>query len=294
MLSSSLRHPAWDKRLICAGHPHSKMLKVGVIGAGQIGSAIARALAESGKYKVIASRRSIEKIKGLEEIGVKITTDNRKVVSASSVIFLAVKPNKVPSILGEVSGLLEEKLLISVAAAIPISRLSSLAPKAKIIRAMPNVGLMVKAGFTAYCRGPNITDSDIKVAQEILGELGAYVEVDEDLMDAITALSGSGPAYVALLIEAMAYAGLKVGLPRDLAYRSSAYTVYGTAKLMLETGMHPSTIKEMVLTPGGTTIEGIFYLEEGGVRTAVMKAVEAATRRAREIAEKLDSSIYKA
>lgn len=266
------------------------MLRVGVIGAGQIGSAIARALAESGKYRVMASRRNLEKIRDLERVGVELTTDNGRVASVSDAIFLAVKPNKVSQVLREISGLLDGKLLISVAAAIPTSRLSSLAPKAKIIRAMPNVGLIVKAGFTAYCRGPNAADSDVEIARELLGELGAYVEVDEDLMDAITALSGSGPAYVALLIEAMAYAGLKVGLPRDLAYRSSAYTVYGTAKLMLETGMHPSTIKEMVLTPGGTTIEGIFYLEEGGVRTAVMKAVEAATRRAREIAEKLNSS----
>jgi pyrroline-5-carboxylate reductase len=267
------------------------MLRVGVIGAGQIGSAIARALVESGKYRVIASRRSIERVKDLEQLGVELTTDNKRVAGASDAVFLAVKPNKVSPVLKEVSDMLDGKLLISVAAAIPTSRLGSIAPKARIIRAMPNVGLIVKAGFTAYCRGPNVADSDIKVVQGLLGELGAYVEVDEDLMDAVTALSGSGPAYVALLIEAMAYAGLKVGLPRDLAYRSSAYTVYGTAKLMLETGLHPSTIKEMVLTPGGTTIEGIFYLEEGGVRTAVMKAVEAATKKAREIAEKLNSSI---
>lgn len=266
------------------------MLKIGVIGAGQIGSAIARVLAGTGKYRVIASRRNLEKIKDLEAMGVELTRDNRRVARESDVIFLAVKPNKVSEVLREVSDLLEGKLLISVAAAIPTSRLGSLAPRAKIIRVMPNVGLIVKASFTAYCRGPNTTDSDVKLIQDLLEELGAYIEVDEDLMDAITALSGSGPAYVALLIEAMAYAGLKVGLPRDLAYRSSAYTVYGTAKLMLETDMHPSTIKEMVLTPGGTTIEGIFYLEEGGVRTAVMRAVEAATKRAKEIAERINSS----
>lgn len=265
-----------------------KMLKIGVIGAGQIGSSIAKALAESGKYRVIASRRNIEKVKHLEEVGVKLTRDNRMVARESDVIFIAVKPYKVSEVLKEVSDLLDGKFLISVAAATPISKIASLAPKAKIIRAMPNIGLIAKASFTAYTRGPNIAESDLKVVNEILGELGAFMEVDEDLMDAITALSGSGPAYVALLIEAMAYAGLKVGLPRDLAYRSSAYTVYGTAKLLLEAGLHPSTIKEMVLTPGGTTIEGIFYLEEGGVRTAVMKAVEAATRRAKEIAEKLN------
>ncbi|MEM3897780.1 MAG: NAD(P)-binding domain-containing protein, partial [Nitrososphaerota archaeon] len=163
------------------------MLRVGIIGAGQIGSAIARALAESGKYKVIASRRSLEKIRDLERVGVELTTDNVRVASASDAIFLAVKPNKVSQVLREISGLVDGKLLISVAAAIPTSRLSSLAPKAKIIRAMPNVGLIVKAGFTAYCRGPNVAESDIKVVQELLGELGAYVEVDEDLMDAITA-----------------------------------------------------------------------------------------------------------
>ncbi len=265
-----------------------KMMKIGVIGAGQIGSSIAKALAESGKYRVIASRRNIEKVKHLEEVGVKLTRDNRLVARESDVIFIAVKPYKVSEVLRKVSDLLDGKFLISVAAATPISKIASLAPKAKIIRAMPNIGLIAKASFTAYTRGPNVAESDLKIVNEILGELGAFVEVDEDLMDAITALSGSGPAYVALLIEAMAYAGLKVGLPRDLAYKSSAYTVYGTAKLLLEVGLHPSTIKEMVLTPGGTTIEGIFYLEEGGVRTAVMKAVEAATRRAKEIAEKLN------
>ncbi len=265
------------------------MLKIGIIGAGQIGSAIAKALAESGKYEIIASRRRIERIKNLEELGINLTKDNGLVAEESDVVFIAVKPYKITEVLREISDLLNGKLLISVAAATPISKIASLVPKAKIIRAMPNVGLIVKASFTAYTRGPNVTDSDLKVAREILGELGAVMEVDEDLMDAITALSGSGPAYVALLIEAMAYAGLKVGLPRDLAYKSSAYTVYGTAKLLLDAKLHPSTIKEMVLTPGGTTIEGIFYLEEGGVRTAVMKAVEAATRRAKEIAEKLNS-----
>jgi len=263
------------------------MLRVGVIGAGQIGSAIARVLAESRKYKVIASRRSIEKIKNLEKIGVELTRDNRRVASESDLVFLAVKPYKVVEVLKEVADLLNGKILISVAAAVPISKLEKIAPQAKIVRAMPNVALMVKAGFTAYSRSRNVTNEDLKLIEEIFKELGECMEVDEELMDAVTALSGSGPAYVATLIEAMAYAGLKVGLPREFAYQSSAYTVYGTAKLVLEAGLHPSTIKEMVLTPGGTTIEGIFYLEEGGVRTALMKAVEAATRRAEEIAENL-------
>jgi len=266
------------------------MLTIGVIGAGQIGSAIAKVLAETGKYKIIASRRKIEKVRDLEKLGVKLTRMNREVVKESDVIFISVKPYKVPEILNEVSDLLKNKLLISVAAAISISKLQKLAPEAKIVRAMPNIALNVKAGFIAYSRGSKITEEDINLVRELFSEMGYCMEVDESLMDAVTALSGSGPAYVAIMIEAMAHAGLKVGLPRDLAYISSAYTIYGTAKMILDTELHPAMIKEMVLTPGGTTIEGIFYLEEGGIRTAMMKAVEAATRRAREIAEKLNQS----
>lgn len=265
------------------------MLRVGVIGAGQIGSAIARVLAQSGKYSVMASRRNIEKVADLENYGVKLTKDNREVAGSSDIVFVAVKPYKAIEVLRGVADLLEGKLLISVAAAIPVKRLAEAAPKAKIVRAMPNIALIVRASFTAYTCGPGLSDDDRRLVKELFSEMGEYMEVDEELMDAVTALSGSGPAYVATLIEAMAYAGLKVGLPREFAYKSSAYTVFGTAKLYLETGLHPASIKEMVLTPAGTTIEGIFYLEESGVRTAVMKAVEAATRRAKEIAEKLNA-----
>jgi len=265
------------------------MLRVGVIGVGQIGSAIAKVLAQTGKYSVTASRRMIEKVKELEKYGVRLTRDNREVASGSDVVFIAVKPYKVVEVLKEIADLLENKLLISVAAAIPVKRLVEAAPKAKIVRAMPNVALMVRASFTAYTLGPGLSEDDAKLVRELFSEMGECMEVDEELMDAVTALSGSGPAYVATLIEAMAYAGLKVGLPREFAYESSAYTVFGTAKLYLETGLHPASIKEMVLTPAGTTIEGIFYLEESGVRTAVMKAVEAATKRAKEIAEKLNT-----
>ena len=266
------------------------MLTIGVIGAGQIGSAIARVLAETGKYRVVASRRRVEKVKDLERLGVKLTRVNREVAEESDVIFISVKPYKVPEVLNEISDLLEGKLLISVAAAISISRLEKLAPEAKVVRAMPNIALRVKAGFIAYSRGSKVSEEDVKLVREIFSEMGYCMEVDENLMDAVTALSGSGPAYVAILVEAMAHAGLKVGLPRDLAYISSAYTIYGTAKMILDLELHPAMIKEMVLTPGGTTIEGIFYIEEGGIRTAMMKAVEAATRRAREIAEKLNAS----
>lgn len=261
---------------------------MGIIGAGQIGSAIAKVLAESGRWSVIASRRKIHELEDLKKLGIRVTSDNREVASSSDVIVLAVKPYKAVDILREISDLVEGKIVISVAAAVPIRRLKAAAPKAKIIRAMPNIAVMVEASFTAYAKEDDLESRDEAVAVQLLKEMGEAHEVDEELMDAVTALSGSGPAYIATLIEAMAYAGLKVGLPRDFAYLSSAYTVYGTAKLYLESGKHPAEIKEMVLTPAGTTIEGIFYLEESGIRTAVMKAVEAATKRSKEIAKELN------
>ncbi|HDJ66426.1 MAG TPA: pyrroline-5-carboxylate reductase, partial [Nitrososphaeria archaeon] len=187
------------------------MLTIGVIGAGQIGSAIAKVLAETGKYEIIASRRKIGKVRDLEKLGVKLTRMNREVAKESDVIFISVKPYKVPEILNEVSDLLRNKLLISVAAAISISKLQKLAPEAKIVRAMPNIALKVKTGFIAYSRGPKITEEDINLVRELFSEMGYCMEVDEGLMDAVTALSGSGPAYVAIMIEAMAHAGLKVG-----------------------------------------------------------------------------------
>lgn len=263
-------------------------MTVGIIGAGQVGSALAKVISESGRYRVIASRRSLHKIRDLERVGVELTQDNRQVAGRSDIVIVSVKPYKVVEVLREISDLVSGKIVISVAAAIPIRSLVEAAPEAKIVRAMPNIALMVRASFTAYSRGPGLGDEDAAKVVELFKLMGECVEVDEELLDAITALSGSGPAYVSTLIEAMAYAGLKVGLPRELAYYSAAYTVYGSAKLYLETGLHPSIIKEMVLTPAGVTVEGIFYLEEGGIRTAVMKAVEAATRRAKEITEKLN------
>jgi len=160
------------------------MLTIGVIGAGQIGSAIARVLAETGKYRVVASRRRVEKVKDLERLGVKLTRVNREVAEESDVIFISVKPYKVPEVLNEISDLLEGKLLISVAAAISISRLEKLAPEAKVVRAMPNIALRVKAGFIAYSRGSKVSEEDVKLVREIFSEMGYCMEVDENLMDA--------------------------------------------------------------------------------------------------------------
>ncbi len=261
--------------------------KVAVIGAGAIGSAVALALADAG-YEVVATRRKIEKIRHLEERGIGVTSDNGEAARWADVVILAVKPHKAARVTSEIAEDLKGKLLISLAAAVSTSTLAKAAPEAKIVRAMPNLAVSVRESFTAFCRGPGVTDGDVRLVREIFGCMGACEEVHEELMDAVTGLSGSGPAYAALFIEALMYAGLKVGLPRDVALKSAAQTMLGAAKMVLEQGVHPAQLKEMVVTPGGTTIEGIFYIEEGGVRSSVMKAVEAATERAKTLSKMIN------
>jgi len=265
-----------------SGSGSSDGLKVAVIGAGAIGGAVAAALADAG-YRVGATRRRVEKIRHLEEKGVWVTPNNVEAAEWADLVILAVKPHKAARVASEISEAIRGKLLISLAAAVSTSTLSKAAPGARIVRAMPNLSVSGRESFTAFCRGPGVTDEDVKVVRELFGCLGTCEEVHEELMDAVTGLSGSGPAYAALFIEALMYAGLKVGLPRDVALKSAAQTMLGAAKMVLEQGIHPAQLKEMVVTPGGTTIEGIFYIEEGGVRSSVMKAVEAATERAKTL-----------
>ena len=258
-----------------------------IIGTGVIGRAIVDSLLKS-KYdgKIIATEIDLEKIRDLKEQGVAITRENKKAVKASEVIFLCVKPNAVEGVLKEVSVELEGKMLIYTAATVPLKFCKRMVPKAKFVRTMPNVAILVQEAFIAYCCDEDVTQEDKEKAKEILGVMGIHMEVKERYMDAITALSGSGPGYISIIIEALMYAGLKVGLPRDLALYSSAQSVLGTAKLMLETGKHPAQIRDMVTTPGGTTIEAIYELEGGQIRQGLMRAVEAATRKSEKIRKK--------
>ena len=258
-------------------------MRVAVIGAGTIGGAVAKALSESG-HEVVATRRNLEKARWLEEYGVRLTRDNRKAVEWGEAVFLAVKPNKVSAVLGEVSGLLDGKFLISLAAGIGLDYLRRLAPKAKLVRAMPNIAVLVKESFTAY--STDLEGEDLKTVEGLLSSFGECLRVEEEHMDAITGLSGSGPAYVTVFLEAMVYGGLRVGLPREVAKKASLQTLLGTAKLLMETERHPAEVREWVITPGGTTIDGIFELEEGKIRTAVMKAVDAATKKSRILSRK--------
>jgi pyrroline-5-carboxylate reductase len=264
------------------------MENIAIIGAGMIGGAIVKSLSKKKyKGKIIATRREIEKLKELEKLGATISTDNKKAAKEASIIFLCVKPNDVEKVLKEINNEIDGKLIISTAATIPLKFYKKIAPKAKFVRIMPNVAVLVQESFTAYCCDENVTPEDKKKVKEILDMFGRSEEVEEKHMDAITALSGSGPGYISIIMEALMYAGLKVGLPRDLALYSSAQTVLGTGKLLLETKEHPAKIKDMVTTPGGTTIEAIYQLEGSQIRQALMKAVEEATKKCQIIREKL-------
>ncbi len=257
---------------------------VAVIGAGVIGGAIVKSLLKSGyEGKITAADMQPKKLNDLEKLGITVTSDNKKAAQTSEIIFLSVKPNVVKTVLQEIGKEVEGKLVISTAAAVTVGFCKRIVPKARFVRIMPNLAILVQESFTAYCCDDDVTREDREKVKEILGMMGIYREVEERHMDAVTALSGSGPGYLSVILEALTYAGLKVGLPRDLALLSAAQAVLGTAKLVLESGQTASQIRDMVTTPGGTTIEAIYEVEGSQVRQALVRAVEAATRKSETI-----------
>jgi pyrroline-5-carboxylate reductase len=264
---------------------------IAIIGAGVIGGAIVRCLLKcQADNHVIATRRSIEKLNVLEVLGAEITSDNIKAARRADVVFICVKPGDIASVLKEIRDEISGKLVISTAAIIPLAFYVSIVPDARFVRTMPNIAAFVGESFTAYCCDEKITEIDRTVTKRLLSTMGRHEEVEEKYMNAVTGLSGSGPAYVAIFIEALMYAGLKVGLPRDLSLRSSTQAVLGAAKLIMNGEITASKIKEMVTTPGGTTIEGIYQLEDGKLRTTMMNAVVAATEKCAKIAYNWDNS----
>jgi pyrroline-5-carboxylate reductase len=257
---------------------------IAVIGAGVIGGAVARCINRSSdSYNVIATRRRTDRIGYLETLGIEISNDNVYAAKKADIIFICVKPGDVKSILNEIAEEIEGKLVISTAAIIPLDFYDKAVPNARFVRTMPNVAAFVGESFTAFSCNGRVTEEDKEVTRILLDTMGTHQEVEEKYMDAITGLSGSGPAYVAIVIEALMYAGLKVGLPRELSLNSSAQAVLGAAKLILENELTASQIKDSVTTPGGTTIEGIYQLEDGKLRTALMNAVVAATEKCTNI-----------
>jgi pyrroline-5-carboxylate reductase len=262
--------------------------KIAVIGAGMIGGAIVKCLLKSGySGKITATDVRLERLREQEKLGVAVSTDNRKAAADADVIFISVKPSDVEKVLKDINEKVKNKLVISVAATVPLKFLKKFIPEAKIVRIMPNVAVLVQASYTAYCCGENVNAKDKEKVKALLNLMGICEEVDEKYMDAVTALSGSGPGYLSIIIEALMYAGLKVGLPRNIALNSSAQTVLGTGKLVLDLQEHPAKIKDMVTTPGGTTIEAIYELEGSSIRQALMRAVGEAAKKSELIREKL-------
>jgi pyrroline-5-carboxylate reductase len=263
--------------------------RIGFIGCGRIATAIAQGLVKAsvvgpsqltGSDPSAATRESFTKASGAP-----VVADNLSVLSGSDVIVLAVKPQHMPAVLKEIArGVEARHLFVSVAAGVPISAMASaLGHNTRIVRVMPNTPCLVGAGATAFARGAKATEVDASLVERLFSTIGIAMEVTEPLLDAVTGLSGSGPAYVFQVIEAMSDGGVRSGLPRTVSTRLAAQTVLGAAKMVLDTGEHPAALKDGVASPGGTTIAGLHELERGALRGALINAVEAATRRSQEL-----------
>ncbi len=268
------------------------MKKIGFVGAGNMGEALAKGLLTSGVFtsdQIIMSDVIQERLHLLSSLyGVKTTLKNKEVVKSSDLIVLALKPNMIGRVISEIKGgLTSKKVLISIAAGITTSYISeAIKKKMKIVRVMPNTPALVLTGASVLYFNSQINQKEKDSIRRIFESVGTVDVVEhEDLLDAVTGLSGSGPAYVAMFIEALSDGGVKMGLTKNMALKLAAQTVYGTAKMVLEGGLHPAEFKDKVLSPGGTTIEGIHELEVGGLRGSVISAVQAATRRSKELSK---------
>ena len=260
-----------------------------VLGTGKLGSILLRAYLKQGLFSpkhVTCTVRHEEKAASLAvELGVNGSTNNRKAVKGADIVLLAVKPTVVSEVLKEIKPSLgRNTLVISVAASVPTSYIEQrVGEKVPVIRAMPNTCATVGCGMTGICRGSSASTEHLEIAKAMFSAVGRAVVVDEKNMDAVTGLSASGPAFAYIILESLAEAGVKVGLPRDVATLLAAQTMKGSASVVLETGDHPALLKDSVTTPAGCTIDGILELEEGKLRVTLIKAVVRATQRAGEL-----------
>lgn len=267
-----------------------KNQKIAVIGAGNMGLALLKGMIDSGAVppKAITVRnKRAEKAQALaEKFGVLTAPSNLEAAAGADIVLLSVKPQIFSQVLSELRGKLGDTLVISVAAGVSTERIErELGGNPRVVRCMPNTPALIKQGATAISAGAYTKAGDLELAQAILGSVGRVVAVDEEHLDAVTGLSGSGPAYVFLIIEAFADAGVKVGLSREIALDLAVQTIQGAARLLQETKEHPGKLKDQVTSPGGTAIAGLHTLEQGGLRTTIMNAVEAATKRAKELGQ---------
>ncbi len=277
----------------------SSNLRIGFLGAGKMATALAQGFVRAQittRDSLIASdpvdgaRAQFEK-----GVGALICATNAEVARFATVLIVAVKPDRVAPVLEEVRPYLSDQhLVISIAAGVPLRRMEdALFEGARVIRVMPNTPALVGASASAYALGEWATLDDGKVANRLLAAVGLVYEVEEKLLDAVTGLSGSGPAFAFMMIEALSDGGVAAGLPRDLATRLAAQTLLGSAKMLLETGLHPGALKDMVTSPGGTTIDGVHELERGGLRGTLMNAVRAAAEKSHQLGQKQAQSVAK-
>lgn len=271
--------------------------QIGFIGSGNMGEALIHGLLHGHlcrSEQIICSDTRPERLKAIrEKYGVKGTTHNTEVVKQSDIILLSVKPQIMKQVVQEVAKYLDfSKLIISIAAGVPLDAIESCAQKElKLIRVMPNICVSVREGISAIAGGRHASREDLMMAKTIFDSVGKSILIEEYLLDAVTGLSGSGPAYIFLIVDALADAGVKVGLSRTDSLILASQTVLGAARMLIETGEHPGKLKDMVTSPGGTAIAGLHTLEQGGVRTTLINAVEVATDRSRALGEMMKNNL---
>lgn len=289
IIHSLIDHPLFLRNNVLVMTLKLSDKRLAVLGTGKLGSILLRAFLKQGLFtakQVTATVRHDEKAATLAvELGVGASTNNRKAVKGADIVLLAVKPQVVGDVLKEIKPALgKHALVISVAASVPTSYIEQrIAPNIAVVRAMPNTCSTVGIGMTGICSGSHASAEHLEIAKAMFGAVGRTVVVDEKNMDAVTGLSASGPAFIYIILESLAEAGVKVGLPRDISTLLAAQTMKGAASVVLETGDHPALLKDSVTTPAGCTIDGILELEEGKLRVTLIKAVVKATHRAGEL-----------
>ncbi|MDE1161658.1 MAG: pyrroline-5-carboxylate reductase [Acidobacteriaceae bacterium] len=264
--------------------------RVAVLGTGKMGGILLQAFLNKGLFKpeqIYATVAHAERATTLAaQLGVSVGTDNVEAARGASIVLLGVKPLQIADLAKQIAPVLAPgAMVLSIAASTKLGTIEeAMGGEPAVIRAMPNTPAKIGAGATALCRGRWVSDEQLALAEKIFQTVGRTVIVDEKHMDAVTGLSGSGPAFIYIILEALAEAGVNVGLPRDIATQLAAQTVYGSAKMVLETGAHPALLKDEVTTPAGCTVDGILELEAGGLRITLLKAVKKAAERAKELA----------
>ncbi len=270
--------------------PKTQDTKVAMLGAGKMGGILLQAFLKNHLFRPENIRATVHHASRCESLsvqwGISVTTDNLEAARQSDLILLGVKPRTIPEVVEQIRpALTAKKMIVSFAASVKTGVIEQAAGvDLAVIRAMPNTPSLVGCGATGLCRGKFVAPEQLALAEQVFNSVGRTVTVDEKHMDAVTGLSASGPAYIYIILESLAEAGVKVGLPRDIATLLAAQTVLGAATMMIETGSHPALLKDAVTTPAGCTIDGILELEEGGLRVTLIKAVMRATQRANELA----------